>query len=35
MPAIDWDLAGDQGAAAAIAVFDSLEDENGTPRGIE
>jgi hypothetical protein len=27
MPAIDRDLAGDQGAAAAIAVFANLEDE--------
>jgi hypothetical protein len=35
MPAIDRDLAGDQGAAAAVAVFDNLKDENGTPRGIE
>ena len=26
MPAIDWDLAGDQGGAAAVAVFDNLED---------
>ena len=35
MPAIDRDLAGDQGAAAAVAVFDNLEDKNGAPRGIE
>jgi hypothetical protein len=27
MPAIDRDLAGDQGAAAAIAVFKNLEEE--------
>jgi hypothetical protein len=25
-PAIDRDLAGDQGGAAAVAVFDNLED---------
>ena len=31
MPAIDRNLAGDQDAAAAVAVFDKLEDENGVP----